>query len=590
MNELNKITNINTLDSVFKEVNKKLIGQKRNGILFDTEFCSSSTANREGDIVSQIVSLEDINKRKIAEKELEHIFSLSVNMICITGFDGYFKQLNPTFNELLGYTNEELKSKPFIEFVHPDDRAATKAELEKIYIGKASSDFENRYRCKNGSYIWLEWTVVPLIDEKVMYAVASDITDRKKVEEDFDHIYNLSFDMICIIGYDNYFKRLNPAFEKILGYTADELKSKPFLEFIHPDDRRTALIDMEKIIGGATNREFENRYKCKDGTYKWLEWAIVPISEKKVMYAIARDVTERKLDEEELKKHREHLEELVKERTAKLKNANRELEEAVLHANNMAVVTEVLYAQLMNKTKELEQIIYVTSHDLRSPMVNIQGFSKELEKFLEEISSIAKNKEVPSKIKEKLNPIIEDDIPEAMEYIKAGINKMDTLLTGLLRFSRLGREAVTFEKIDMKELIREVVSTFEFQIKKADVTLDISEMPSCVGDRMQINQLFSNLLGNALKYLGPNKSSTIKISGYKKNKQVIYCVEDNGIGISKEHQEKIFKIFHRLDPSSGTGEGLGLTIVRKILSRHGGKIWLESEPSKGSKFFVSLSL
>ena len=140
----------------------------------------------------------------------------------------------------------------------------------------------------------------------------------------------------------------------------------------------------------------------------------------------------------------------------------------------------------------------------------------------------------------------------------------------------------------MKKIISNVIGTFEFQIKEANIKLEIKELPSCYGDEVQINQVFSNLVGNAIKYLDNDRAGIINVSGQKRNGQVEYCIEDNGIGIAKKNQEKIFNIFGRVKPDDNKGEGLGLAIVRKILSRHNGKIWLKSEFEKGSKFYVSL--
>lgn len=165
---------------------------------------------------------------------------------------------------------------------------------------------------------------------------------------------------------------------------------------------------------------------------------------------------------------------------------------------------------------------------------------------------------------------------------------MDSLLSGLLKLSRLGRAALNIEQVDMSKLISNVVGSFEFRIKETDVTVKVDELPPCRGDEVQINQVFSNLLDNALKFIDTSRAGIIRISGQKKNGQVIYYIEDNGIGISEEFQDVIFEIFYKLDGDASTGEGLGLTIVRKILDRQSGKIWLESEPGKGSKFFVSL--
>jgi len=249
---------------------------------------------------------------------------------------------------------------------------------------------------------------------------------------------------------------------------------------------------------------------------------------------------------------------------------------------------ERLYQELEAKSKELEQMVYVASHDLRSPLVNVQGFSKELDQSVKELSSALQREDIPTAIKEEVIPILDEDIPEALQYIHTSTSKMDSLLSGLLRLSRLGRAALTIEKLDMNTLMSDIAGAFEFQIKDKDAELVIGSLPPCRGDKMQINQVFSNLLDNALKYLDPNRPGVIKITGQEDKRQSIYCIEDNGVGIAPEHQAKIFEIFQQLDPGTTTGEGLGLTIVWQILDRHNGRIWLESEPGKGSKFFVAL--
>jgi signal transduction histidine kinase len=237
----------------------------------------------------------------------------------------------------------------------------------------------------------------------------------------------------------------------------------------------------------------------------------------------------------------------------------------------------------------MEQIIYVTSHDLRSPLLNIQGFSRELVKDVEQIRQKLNENTTSSAVKEKLVETLEEDIPDALKFILASSSKMDTLLSGLLRLSRMDRVRLDIKQLDMNKLMSNVIGTHEYKIKESKVTCQIEELPSCSGDEAQINQVFSNLIDNALKYLVSDREGLINISGRSENGHIVYCLEDNGIGIEERHQDKVFEIFHRLNPGdSVVGEGLGLTIVRKILDRHSGKIWVESEPGKGSKFFVSL--
>ncbi len=247
----------------------------------------------------------------------------------------------------------------------------------------------------------------------------------------------------------------------------------------------------------------------------------------------------------------------------------------------------LLNDNLIAKNAELEQVFYVASHDLRSPLVNIDGYSKELVYSFEELLRILADSSAKKAI-EAVAPLLEKDIYEALRFIRASASKMDSLLTGLLRLSRLGRAALTIETLDMNELIGKVIDACEFQVREAKVELEVADLPPCQGDEVQVNQLFSNLLDNALKYLAPDRPGVIRISGRVDADKVVYCVEDNGMGIASAHQEKIFDIFHRLDPTHGQGEGIGLTLVKRIVGRLGGDVWIESGVGSGSCFYLAL--
>lgn len=252
-----------------------------------------------------------------------------------------------------------------------------------------------------------------------------------------------------------------------------------------------------------------------------------------------------------------------------------------------------LMAQLAEKNKELEQVIYVTSHDLRSPLVNIQGFSQELGFSIQELARLLKTVDtITPELRERLSAILEEDIRESQDYIEASTTKMDGLLSGLLKLSRVDRMGSSLNSIDMNRMMKEIIKTSEFQLKEMGAIVRVGELAPCFGNEMQINQVFSNLLSNALKYRDPERplriTVTSTVESHQDKDRVVYRVEDNGIGIPEQHQNRIFEIFHRLNPEDSEGEGLGLTIVSKILSKHHGGITLESEKGKGSTFFVTL--
>jgi signal transduction histidine kinase len=245
--------------------------------------------------------------------------------------------------------------------------------------------------------------------------------------------------------------------------------------------------------------------------------------------------------------------------------------------------------QLRMVNKELESLVYVASHDLRSPLVNLQGFSKQLATSAQKLEELLAEDVLPDEVQAAVKPLLHDRIPEALGFISSSTLKMDRLINGLLRLSRLGRIPLRPRVIDMDKLADEVVRASQYVITERGISIEIGELPDCYADEDQVNQVFSNLLDNAIKYLSPERPGEISITGERHGESVEYTVEDNGIGIADNHREIIFEIFHRLSPKDAAGgEGLGLSVVRRILERNSGGIRVESEAGKGSRFIVTL--
>lgn len=259
-------------------------------------------------------------------------------------------------------------------------------------------------------------------------------------------------------------------------------------------------------------------------------------------------------------------------------------------SNNANDLRSELAEKLDEKNREMEQLVYVTSHDLRSPLVNVNGFSNELELSRRELLELMEQATLPDEMRMKVLTILNDDMPQSLAYIRSSADKMNSLINALLQLSRTGRNVLELSNLDMNSVLSDVKNSFEYLARETGAVVNVSDLPSCFSDRESVNQLFSNLISNALKFLDPARPGVIDVSGEIDGNRVIYCIEDNGVGIKPEHLTKIFEVFYRVDPEKAEGYGIGMSIVKKILYRLGGDVRVESNLGVGSKFFVSLPL
>jgi len=249
-----------------------------------------------------------------------------------------------------------------------------------------------------------------------------------------------------------------------------------------------------------------------------------------------------------------------------------------------------LVEQLQNKTEEMENVLYISSHDLRSPLLNIQGFTDRINKKINEIFIALDNAKTLDDLKNKITDEHKKQITSSFNFIQTSAQKMDVLISGLLKLSRLGRVIPQMNNIDMNALLEEIIKILSIKIQEYNVKIEIKKLPNCIGDWNLLNQVFTNLIDNAIKYRKMDTQLVLNISGKIENEYIVYCVKDNGIGISKNNIEKIWKLFYRVsnDDKDIEGEGIGLTIVKSIIQKHSGKIWVKSEYDNGSEFYIAL--
>lgn len=390
--------------------------------------------------------------------------------------------------------------------------------------------------------------------ELAVYQGAKELLEANKqlraAKEEVDRFFSVSLDLLCIAGGDGYFKRVNPAFERVLGFSKEELCTRPILEFVHPDDREKTQREIEKQMADREQvLHFENRYLRKDGSSCWLSWKSVPIDS--LMYAAARDVTEEKLHEIEIKSLNDKL---VQQNTALAKASD---------------LTSKSLQKLEVVHKELEAFSYSVSHDLRAPLRTMMGFS---------------------------NILLEDHATSLTEEgrltlgrIVGAAKKMGQLIDGLLDLSRLTRTDLLESEVNLSLIAGETLAELQAHNPDRKVTCVIAPNLTVKGDARLLRAAIGNLLSNAWKFTEKQPEARIEFGALEKDGKLTYQVRDNGAGFDMRHVDKLFGTFQRLHSAQEfQGTGIGLATVKRIIQRHGGQIWAEAELNKGATFFFRL--
>jgi len=444
----------------------------------------------------------------------------------------------------LGYTREELLGMDVLAVKHGFEPAGFAQRLAPLLAGEVDAlSFEAVHRRKDGQELPVEISAsLVRLDNgggASIATVARDISARKHAEDERDRFFQLSLDMLCIASADGYFKRLSPAFTRTLGWSVEEMLAQPFIAFVHPEDQARTLAEVEnQMRDHQPVLDFENRFSHKDGGWRVLSWKSVPQYDGS-MYATARDVTERRESDERI---RELNRELL-ERQSALEQANR----------------------------ELESFSYSVSHDLRAPLRHIDGYARIL--------------------REDLGAQIDPESRRCLDTIVDSARRMGLLIDDLLAFSRLGRKPIASRAVDMQELVRGALAEVQSQRGSAPgVQVQVGELPQADGDPALLRQVWSNLLGNAIKYSAPRgEQARVVVSGERRGDLLHYSVVDNGVGFDMRYADKLFGVFQRLHSQDEfEGTGVGLAIVQRIVARHGGAVAAQAELGRGATFSFEL--
>ena len=496
---------------------------------------------------------EDITERKHAEEQIKRLADIvdsSDDAIIGEDLNGIILSWNKGAEKIYGYSAREMVGKPIFNLAPGSEREKTSKLLEEVKNGRKVAHYEAQRTKKDGTKIDILVTLSPIknFDGEIIgiSAIVRDITEGKKAEkalieseEKLNATIKSSPDSIISSNLNLDIISCNQASMDMYGASSEELIGLNALELIDPKDRPT-LIEAAKI---ALSEERSVTLELNSVTLDGKKVFPVEISGNSIrdaegkpigFVAITKDITERK-------------------------NAEKE--------------RETLIGELERSNQELQQFAYIASHDLQEPLRTISSFTQLLAR--------------------RYRGQIDKDADEFIDFIVDGTNRMQAMIKDLLKYSRVQTRGEEFKPTDVQNALDQALFNLKVTIDENNAEITHDNLPVVTADEKQLIQLFQNLIGNAIKFKKPDEPPKIHILSRKdeENKEYILGVSDNGIGMDQQYAGRIFELFQRLhtrDEYKGTG--IGLAVAKKIVERHGGRIWVESELGGGSTFYFTIPI
>lgn len=579
--------------------------RRKDGTVFPAECFLRPVLDRSNKVLYVVNVVRDITERKQAEAALalsearyRSIFEDSPVAVWeedfsgvkarfdelrrsgVSDFRGYFDQnpgdvgamaalvriteVNRRSLELLGADSQEQLSRDLPKYFTAESLPVFREELLALVEGRTLFNSEIPIVNSKGEQVFLDLTlsVQPGSEETLSRVLVTflDITDRKRAEERLTRLTNqvpgVVYEYRLYPDGRSCFPYSSSGMNDIYEVSPEEVREDASVVFgrIHPDDLKRASDAIFESARTLENFHCELRMVLPG---QGLRWRVSRAKPERLpdggtlWYGIITDITERKLVELEREK---------------------------------------LYQELVAKKRELESFLYITTHDLRSPLVNIQGYSHSLREYLAELRRLLDIAPLSGEVKDAALMLLNKRAPEALDYVAGSAVKMDNLIAALLKVARLGRLQPRPENVDMNALLNGILPSLKYRLNAAGGTVEVGPLPHCKADPDLVNQVFSNLLDNAVKYRHPDRKLDISVSGAAPAEgTVVYTVRDNGVGIRAGDLDRIWNVFYRARVVGVEhGEGIGLPMAKRIAEMNGGRIRAESKEGEGSVFFVEL--